>query len=195
MGILVLVGLSSCAASLFSFFSFGIFALFLIPVYGLWKMVSGQPTPRNLHADPRVIVGSMTRPPVVGSLSEAVGFLSGNVVCLRGVRDPHGVFLSFSLSVSWPRLALMKKALCYITKMKSCLTFWCAQNYTTLVLATSTCSDPQTRVVPQCSPLIFEPHRTSTRYVHIIAFGIAVKQYETMLCYFLLASGISSYRA
>lgn len=48
---------------------------FLIPVK-LRSAVCGKctpasPTPRKLRADPRIIVGSMTRQAVVGGLSEA----------------------------------------------------------------------------------------------------------------------------
>lgn len=92
MGILVLVGLSgSCA--IFSFFFFGI--LSLIPVYGLWKMVSDQPdTPKftcrsagNCWVDDKATHGWKLKRSHRGS--------NGNVVCLRGVRDPHGVFFPF----------------------------------------------------------------------------------------------------
>lgn len=58
-------------------FAFGIYSLgrFLIPVR-LRSAVCGKCTPasptlRKLHADPRIIVGSMTRQTVVGGLSEA----------------------------------------------------------------------------------------------------------------------------
>lgn len=108
MGILVLVGLSGkVEAVLLFFFLFSSAFLSLIPVYGLWKMVSDQPdTPKftcrstgNCWVDDKATHG--------WKLKRSHRVSNGNVVCLRGVRDPHGVFISFSLSVSWPRLALI----------------------------------------------------------------------------------------